>query len=62
MSLTPSEEQPRVFNSEKDADKVAGVLEVMEENGWTYEVVVSPVSGRAVIAVFDENGDFLGNL
>ena len=62
MTATIDKEPFRVFPNEKEANKVCGTLEALEDGGWTYEVIVSPKSGQAVIAVYDEDGDLLGNL
>jgi hypothetical protein len=57
-----TEDPPTIYNTAKDANCVASLLESQEEDGWTYEVITSPKSGKSVIAVYDEDGNLMGNL
>jgi hypothetical protein len=52
----------RIFPTELEANKHAAFLEILDEDGWTYEVITSPKSGRSFIAVYDEDGNLMGNL
>ncbi|MFA7331981.1 MAG: hypothetical protein WC326_13005 [Candidatus Delongbacteria bacterium] len=52
-----------VFLTEAEAEKAATDLGKGEAEGWTYTVVPDPIgSGRCIIKVYDENGEFISNL
>jgi hypothetical protein len=52
----------RIFNTADAAQKIADANNE-DADGWEYKVIVDPQgSGRAVIKIYDEDGEFLGNL
>jgi phosphoribosylformylglycinamidine (FGAM) synthase-like amidotransferase family enzyme len=52
-----------VWNTEAAAAKIAASNTAGDEDGWTYTVRVDPNgSGRAIIEIHDETGEFVGLL
>jgi len=37
-------------------------LKMKEKEGWTYKVKINPYTGLALIAAYNPNGEFAGNL
>jgi len=54
---------PQVFQTLAAAEAAAAQLAQGEDEGWTYQVVPDPKgSGRCIIKVYDEDGEFISNL
>ena len=53
----------KVYQTVAAAQDVADELNAEDEDGWTYKVVADPKgTGKAIIKIFDEAGEFVGNL
>ena len=54
---------PKVYATVEAAEAVAAILNLNEEEGWTYSVAVDPLgTGKAMVLVFDETGFEVGPL
>lgn len=54
---------PRIFNTQAQAEAAATQLAQGEDEGWTYRVIPDPKgSGRCIIKAYDEDGQFISNL
>ena len=64
MKLNEIISQPyRIFNSVEEANIEADKLNADPEDDWEYRVVPDPKgSGRALIKIYDEDGEFVENL
>jgi hypothetical protein len=49
-----------IFPTREAAQVVADANTATEEDGWKYEI--EPCIGGFTISVYDENGEFVGNL
>lgn len=49
-----------IFNSLESAKVVADGLNASDDD-WTYEVDQSPINGKCVIKIYDEDGCFVAN-
>ena len=55
--------RPATLMSKDEADETVKKLNAESDDGWTYEAVHNPAgTGISFIKVFDENGDYLGEL
>lgn len=54
--------EPQTLLPLKDANAYLAVLRLNEEDGWTYKVITIPDNGLSYIAVYDEDGKFVGPL
>ena len=50
-----------VYPTEEKAQEAADLLMSGEDEGWTYKVNPDPKgSGRAIVEIYDESGEFVG--
>ncbi len=55
--------RPAMTFSPADAEKHAAAMQAGEPDGWTYKAVHGPKgTSLSLIQIFDETGEFVGNL
>jgi len=56
------ERPAKIYASAPKAEEAANLIRSGEDEGWEYRVIPDPKgSGKAIIKVYDEDGEFVGD-